>query len=161
VLHNNAHPHVACIVQDILHSIHYMVLGHAPYSLDLLPCDFHVWPLPENTKRTNASYRMKISRWQQESGSSFSIACTLKRRSINYCINGMPVSASTGVICNSLHAFIQTTPYRFHLNKPHIIKPARELHTHENFKYWVNDFLYCECLGTKWGGKSLDFVQMK
>jgi hypothetical protein len=38
VLHNNAQPHVARSVQDILSAMYWKVLNHPPYSPDLSPC---------------------------------------------------------------------------------------------------------------------------
>jgi hypothetical protein len=42
VLHSNAHPHVACTIQDTPCSMHWTVLDHPPYSPDLSPCHFHM-----------------------------------------------------------------------------------------------------------------------
>jgi hypothetical protein len=62
----------------------------------------------------------------------------LKKRSINYCINGMPASAPTRIICNSLHSFTQTTPYRFHLNEPYIIKLWRHSREFQILSQWFS-----------------------
>jgi hypothetical protein len=43
MLHDNAFSHVACTVQETLCSMHWKVLDHTTYSLNLSPCDFHVF----------------------------------------------------------------------------------------------------------------------
>jgi len=42
VLYDIRLPHVVCIVQDTLYSIHWKVFDHLPCSLDLQLCDLHV-----------------------------------------------------------------------------------------------------------------------
>lgn len=39
---DHVNSHVAYTVQDILHPVHWKVLDHPPYSLEMSPCDFSV-----------------------------------------------------------------------------------------------------------------------
>lgn len=54
LLHDNARPHTARVVQDLIDSYGWETLSHPPYSPDLSPCDFHLFPafkLPMRGKR--------------------------------------------------------------------------------------------------------------
>jgi histone-lysine N-methyltransferase SETMAR len=42
--HNNARPHTADLVQSMIEKIGAEVLPHPPYSPDLAPCDFFLFP---------------------------------------------------------------------------------------------------------------------
>ena len=44
ILHDNATPHKAHTVQALLEEYQWETLPHAPYSPDLSPCDFHLFP---------------------------------------------------------------------------------------------------------------------
>ena len=44
ILHDNATPHKAICVRDLLRCWRWEVLEHPPYSLDLLPCDYDLIP---------------------------------------------------------------------------------------------------------------------
>jgi hypothetical protein len=51
MLHDNTRQHVDSTVQDMLGSVYWMMSDHPPHSLDLSPCDFHVFgPLKKEMK---------------------------------------------------------------------------------------------------------------
>jgi hypothetical protein len=43
VLHDNAHPHTAATMQDLIATFGWEQFDHPPYSPDLVPSDFHVF----------------------------------------------------------------------------------------------------------------------
>jgi hypothetical protein len=43
MLHDNAHPHTAATIQDLVTTFGWEQFDHPPYSPDLLPSDFHVF----------------------------------------------------------------------------------------------------------------------
>ena len=49
LLHDNARPHVAKQIQDLLASFQWEVLDHPAYGPDLSPCDFHVFWATQET----------------------------------------------------------------------------------------------------------------
>ncbi|PAA93177.1 hypothetical protein BOX15_Mlig033582g1 [Macrostomum lignano] len=51
LLHDNASSHTARIVQDLLRDYQWEVLPHPPYSPDLSPCDFDLFPKLNNQLR--------------------------------------------------------------------------------------------------------------
>lgn len=44
LFHDNARPHSARQTQDLLEEFRWDVFGHPPYSPDLAPSDFHLFP---------------------------------------------------------------------------------------------------------------------
>ena len=44
ILHDNARPHVGNIVTELLHQYEWEVLPHAPYSPDMSPPDYDLFP---------------------------------------------------------------------------------------------------------------------
>ena len=42
--HNNAPPHIALSIREFLVKKHIPILPHPPYSPDLAPCDFYLFP---------------------------------------------------------------------------------------------------------------------
>ncbi|GFW88301.1 histone-lysine N-methyltransferase SETMAR [Trichonephila clavipes] len=51
LLHDNAPPHVSRVTQMELDKFKWETLDHPPYSLDMLPCNFHVFgPLKKHLK---------------------------------------------------------------------------------------------------------------
>ncbi|GFX77960.1 uncharacterized protein TNCV_909771 [Trichonephila clavipes] len=43
LLHDNAHPHTANRIQDLITSFGWELLDHPPYSPDLAPSDYHLF----------------------------------------------------------------------------------------------------------------------
>ena len=43
LFHDNARPHSAALTQEKLAEMYWTALEHPLYSLDLSPCDYHVW----------------------------------------------------------------------------------------------------------------------
>ena len=66
---DNARPHVAQTIQDLLGRIKWKVLQHPPYSPDLSPSDYHVFgPLKKSIKgrqvqRFYAEVEFAVSEW--------------------------------------------------------------------------------------------------
>uniref|UniRef100_A0A1B6ITX5 Tc1-like transposase DDE domain-containing protein n=1 Tax=Homalodisca liturata TaxID=320908 RepID=A0A1B6ITX5_9HEMI len=54
LLHDNARPHTAARTQDLLNSFGWNIFEHPPYSPDLAPSDFHLFP---NMKKWLGSQR--------------------------------------------------------------------------------------------------------
>jgi len=51
LLHDNARPHTAAHTVDTLRDLKFKVLKHPPYSLDLVPLDFHLFgPIKEHLR---------------------------------------------------------------------------------------------------------------
>jgi histone-lysine N-methyltransferase SETMAR len=44
IFHDNAHPHLTKVVADLLSKYEWEVLPHAPYSPDMSPSDFDLFP---------------------------------------------------------------------------------------------------------------------
>ena len=44
LLHDNARPHTAAAATNQLKQLKWNILDHPPYSPDLAPCDFHLFP---------------------------------------------------------------------------------------------------------------------
>jgi histone-lysine N-methyltransferase SETMAR len=42
--HDNARPHTNAATRDAIQRLEFSVLPHPPYSPDLAPCDFHLFP---------------------------------------------------------------------------------------------------------------------
>ncbi|EZA58480.1 hypothetical protein X777_01101 [Ooceraea biroi] len=53
--HNNTRPHSARLTQDFLANSGLKVLKHPPYSPDLAPCDFILFPLVKEKLKKNGS----------------------------------------------------------------------------------------------------------
>ena len=51
VLHPGARPHIADVVKEQLMDWRWKVLDHPPYSPDISPCDFHLFPLMKEPLR--------------------------------------------------------------------------------------------------------------
>ena len=51
LLHDGARPHIADVVKEQLMDWGWEVLDHPPYSPDISPCDFHLFPLMKEPLR--------------------------------------------------------------------------------------------------------------
>ncbi len=51
LLHNNARSHTAALVVSLLENFHRKVFGHSPYSPDLAPSNYHLFPRPKKELR--------------------------------------------------------------------------------------------------------------
>jgi hypothetical protein len=127
VLHDNAHPHVASTVSDMLHSMHWKVLDHPPYSPGLLLCDFHVSGLLKRAKEPQIQVTQRcqghsVVQWFQQQPRS-----SLHRRSTDWCINGMPASAFTGTTFNRIYSLPRTIPKQVSFKQT----------SHIHFMHWV------------------------
>jgi hypothetical protein len=76
VLHDNASPHVACTVQNMLHSMCTKLLDHTLFSLDLSPRDFHVFsPLKKvlkcHTFESERDAGVSMAQWLQQQPREF------------------------------------------------------------------------------------------
>lgn len=76
LLHDNARPHVAKIVQEALAWKKWEILQHPAYSPDLSPCDFHLFgPLKKALKgqrfHTDADVMNAVNTWFSEQPQSF------------------------------------------------------------------------------------------
>jgi hypothetical protein len=85
--HNVTCPHVACTVQATLCYIHWMVLTHPTVNLDQYPFDFHVF---SPYKKALDFSQMKSERCCNNSDRSS--RNFFRRRSVEYCVNGMLIS---------------------------------------------------------------------
>lgn len=73
LLHDNARPHSARVTQELLGQFHWDVFSHPPYSPDLAPSDFHLFPhmkqwlggkrfqTDEDLKKTVATYFQSLA----------------------------------------------------------------------------------------------------
>jgi len=59
--HDNARPHTSAATRDVTQCLEFSVLPHPPYSPDLAPSDFHLFPKLKEYWRASASAVMK--RW--------------------------------------------------------------------------------------------------
>jgi len=57
LLHDNVWPHSMHVTTVLLQKFKWDILDHLPYSLDLAPSDFHLFPLVSSPKET--------SRWEK------------------------------------------------------------------------------------------------
>lgn len=76
LLHDNARPHVAKIVQETLAKKNWEVLHHPAYSPDLSPCDFHLFgPLKRALKgqrfNSDADVKTAVTTWFREQPRTF------------------------------------------------------------------------------------------
>jgi hypothetical protein len=46
--HDNARPHTANMTKTVIHELDWEILPHPPYSPDLAPTDYHLFPSPFN-----------------------------------------------------------------------------------------------------------------
>lgn len=76
LLHDNARPHAAGVTQDLLTSFTWDVFPHPPYSPDLAPSDYHLFPALKNAlggkKFVNdAQVEAEVRKWFQEQSTQF------------------------------------------------------------------------------------------
>jgi hypothetical protein len=115
---SNTHPHVAHTTQGMLCSEHWKVLDHHPYSLNLLPYDFHVFgPLKKVLKghkfRSNEQVKAPEMQWFQKQPSDLSVEGTdCFGVSIDACFNAHGDYFKSQFLCP------EQFPKVFHLNKP-------------------------------------------
>ena len=82
--HDNAPPHQAARVHQLFDDNNFEVVPHAPYSLDLAPSDFWLFPTLKDTLRgrTFSSLATAIFQWSDE---------PLKKRLLRPCNRGVSV----------------------------------------------------------------------
>jgi histone-lysine N-methyltransferase SETMAR len=61
MFHDNASPHAAHATRDTLRRFGWGVLDHPPYSLDLTPCDYHVFGSLKKTE--GQAVREAVEQW--------------------------------------------------------------------------------------------------
>jgi transposase len=67
-LHDNARPHSAAAIVNLLNSWGWKILPHPPYSPDLAPLDFHLFPKMKKHIRgqrfhSNEDAENKVKKW--------------------------------------------------------------------------------------------------
>ncbi|KZC13189.1 Histone-lysine N-methyltransferase SETMAR [Dufourea novaeangliae] len=61
ILHDNASPHVACTTVALLQQFGWDIITHPPYSPDLAPSDYHLFPkLKEHSAGTRFSNDVEV-----------------------------------------------------------------------------------------------------
>lgn len=76
LLHDNARPHTAQSTVDLLHSWKWEVLPHPPYSPDLAPSDFHLFPCMKKYLRgrhfqTDDEVKSHVQEWLHQQSPQF------------------------------------------------------------------------------------------
>ena len=81
LLHDTARPHTACATIDALETLKFEVLSHLPYSLDLAPSDFHIFPhLKRDLKGTHFTSDDEVKQ---------AVMLWIKQRTPEFFIDGM------------------------------------------------------------------------
>jgi transposase len=64
-LHNNAEPHNAATTANFLNSWGWEILPHPPYSSDLAPSDFHLFPKMKKQQcfHSNEDVQNEVTKW--------------------------------------------------------------------------------------------------
>lgn len=75
-LHDNARPHTANRTQELLDSFKWQVFPHPPYSPDLAPSDFHLFPRMKTWLATQSfdddeELRVRVTKWLRSQAADF------------------------------------------------------------------------------------------
>jgi transposase len=68
LLHDNARPHIAGLITNLLTNFRWEVFNHPPYSPDLAPSDYHAFP---NLKGALGGKRFHTTRELEDAVSSY------------------------------------------------------------------------------------------
>jgi transposase len=68
LLHDNIRPHSAAATVNLLNSWGWEILPHPPYSPDLPPSGFHLFPQMKNTSEVSASTPMMMFKMKSRNG---------------------------------------------------------------------------------------------
>jgi histone-lysine N-methyltransferase SETMAR len=75
LLHDNAWPHIATATQKLLQRFRWTILDHPPYSPDLAPSDFHLFPAPKDHhsghKFASDDVKTAVTGWVKSQGTEF------------------------------------------------------------------------------------------
>ncbi|GFV93594.1 mariner Mos1 transposase [Trichonephila clavipes] len=75
-LHDNARPHTANYTQELFNSFKWEVFSHPPFSPDLAPSDFHLFPRMKNWLATqrfddDKELRVRVTEWLRSQAEEF------------------------------------------------------------------------------------------